>query len=251
MSVTFQKPVVLIVVGFISKRHKKQVDLTTEQCFLVFGLLPDPYNKMAFTALCTGLRIEEILALDWKKIDFLHLCMKVEEAVVHGRLGPVKTEYSQNELPLDPEVATFLLDWKRTSNAGDSGLVFPSRSEFPYLDSLTGALRAGLGSDVKTFERTSRVKTERWAIEPGCSFDETAGCGDAERSFEENMSTDQLQRRSVTHHQYNWFKTRSNRVGARIILLIPGISGGQSTKGLISLANSNMSLPHGRLIQTR
>jgi integrase len=36
---------------------------------------------MAFFALCTGLRIEETLALDWKKIDFF---MKVEEAVVHG-----------------------------------------------------------------------------------------------------------------------------------------------------------------------
>ena len=32
------------------------------------GLLPEPYSVMAFFALCTGLRIEEILALDWKKI---------------------------------------------------------------------------------------------------------------------------------------------------------------------------------------
>ena len=101
--VTFvENPIKLVEVRGISKRHKKQVDLTTEQCFIVFGLLPEPYNKMAFTALCTGLRIEEILALDWKKIDFLRLCMKVEEAVVHGRLGPVKTEYSQDELPLEP-----------------------------------------------------------------------------------------------------------------------------------------------------
>jgi integrase len=121
-----ENPIKLVEVRGISKRHKKQVDLTIEQCFLVFGLLPEPYNKMAFTALCTGLRIEEILALDWKKIDFLRLCMKVEEAVVHGRLGPVKTEYSEDELPLDPEIAAILLDWKRASNAGDVGLVFPS-----------------------------------------------------------------------------------------------------------------------------
>ncbi len=81
---------------------------------------------MTLTALCLGLRIEEILALDWKKIDFPRLCMKIDEAVVHGRIGPVKTEYSEDELPLDPEFATKLLDWKRASKGTESGLVFPS-----------------------------------------------------------------------------------------------------------------------------
>ena len=81
---------------------------------------------MAFFALCTGLRIEEILALNWEKIDFSRLCMKVEEALVHGRIGPVKTEYSEDELPLDSEIAAILLEWRRASHAGDVGLVFPS-----------------------------------------------------------------------------------------------------------------------------
>ena len=121
-----ENPIKLVEVRGISKRQKKQVDLTIEQCFHLLGLLPEPYRFMAFFALCTGLRIEEILALDWKKIDFSRLCMKVEEAAVHGRLGPVKTEYSEDELPLDPEIATILLDWKRASNAGDVGLLFPS-----------------------------------------------------------------------------------------------------------------------------
>jgi integrase len=52
--------------------------------------------------------------------------MKVEEAAVHGRLGPVKIEYSDDELPLDPEFATVLLAWKHAIQGGDSGLVFPS-----------------------------------------------------------------------------------------------------------------------------
>jgi integrase len=121
-----ENPIKLVEVRGISKRQKRQVDLTIEQCFLLFGLLPEPYRMMAFFALCTGLRIEEILALYWKKIDCLRLCMKVEEAVVHGRIGPVKTEYSEDELPLDPKTASILLDWKRASNAGDVGLVFPS-----------------------------------------------------------------------------------------------------------------------------
>jgi integrase len=52
---------------------------------------------MALFALCTGLRVEDILALRWGKIDFGRLCMKIEEAVVHGRIGQVKTEYSADE----------------------------------------------------------------------------------------------------------------------------------------------------------
>jgi hypothetical protein len=57
---------------------------------------------MTLSAQCTGLRIEEILALYRGKIEFKRLCMKIEEAVVQGRIGPVKSEYSQDELPLDP-----------------------------------------------------------------------------------------------------------------------------------------------------
>lgn len=75
---------------------------------------------------CSTVESAKVLALDWQKIDFSRLCMKVEEAVVHGRIGPVKTEYSEDELPLDPEIAAILLEWKRASNAGDAGLLFPS-----------------------------------------------------------------------------------------------------------------------------
>jgi integrase len=121
-----ENPIKLVEVRGISKRRRKPVDLSIEQCFLLLDLLPEPYQTMALSAICTGLRIEEILALDWTKIDFLRLCMKVDEAVVHGRIGPVKTDYSEDELPLDPSFATVLLDWKRVSNAGDRGLVFPS-----------------------------------------------------------------------------------------------------------------------------
>lgn len=121
-----ENPIKLVEVRGISKRKKKQPDLTVEQYFLVLNLLPDPYRTMGLSALCTGLRIEEVLAQTWDRIDFARLCMKVEEAVVHGRIGPVKSEYSDDELPLDPEFATVLLDWKLASKGADSGLVFPS-----------------------------------------------------------------------------------------------------------------------------
>ena len=39
--------------------------------------------------------------------------MEVVRPVVHGRVKTVKTEYSEDELPLDLDFASVLLDWKR------------------------------------------------------------------------------------------------------------------------------------------
>jgi len=117
-------PIGLVEVRGISKRSRKPIDLTIEQFFLVLRLVLESYQDMLLVDQCTGLRAGELLALQWEAIDFERLCMKVEEGVFNGRIGPVKTEYSEDELPLDPDFATVLLDIKRKSKG--SGLLFPS-----------------------------------------------------------------------------------------------------------------------------
>ena len=119
-----RNPMELVEVKGISKRRKKPKVLTVEQFYLLLELLPQPYQTMVIVAQCTGLRAEEVLALEWQDIDFENLTMKVVRAVVHGRVKTVKTEYSEDELPLDPDFAAILLDWKRKSSS--SPLVFPS-----------------------------------------------------------------------------------------------------------------------------
>lgn len=175
-----ENPIQLVEVRGISKRKRKQADPTVEQCFLILGLLPEPYRTMALTALCTGMRIEEILALNWAKIDFVRLCMTVDEASVHGRLGPVKTEYSDDELPLDPDFATALLQWKLISKAGESGLVFPSHitghcyhaSPAPAgLDSSSGVVLGrvpGVRCSARGFAVPGSQSAERSALSSGC-----------------------------------------------------------------------------------
>jgi integrase len=81
-----------------------------------------------------------VLALEWSDIDFENLHMRVVRAVVHGRVKWVKTEYSEDELPLDPDFAEILLTWKRRLGAEREAkngistplvgldLVFPSSS---------------------------------------------------------------------------------------------------------------------------
>ncbi len=95
------------------KGISKPIVLTADQYYLIVSLLPEPYSTMVIVAQCTGSRAEEVLALEWSDINFEQLTMRVTRAVVHGRVKTVKTEYSEDELPLDPDFATLLLERRR------------------------------------------------------------------------------------------------------------------------------------------
>jgi integrase len=78
---------------------------------------------MVIVAMCTGMRVSEVLALRWEHIDFGAGAMLVQQGVVNGRIGRVKTEASNDYIPLDPAFAQILRDWR---GARTTGLVFPS-----------------------------------------------------------------------------------------------------------------------------
>ena len=135
-----RNPMEFVEIKGVSKRQKRPIILTVEQYYQILALLPEPYRTMVVVAQCTGLRAEEVLALEWEDIDFENLSMKVVRAVVHGRVKTVKTDYSEDELPLDPGFAEVLLTWKRRLGAEREAkngistplvgldLVFPSTS---------------------------------------------------------------------------------------------------------------------------
>lgn len=119
-----RNPMELVEVKGITKRQKKPIVLSVEQFYMLLDLIPDPYRNMVLVAQCLGLRVEEILALHWEDIDLDCLSILVVRAVVHGRIQFVKTEYSEDELPLDPEFATVLRELKKKTSG--TGLLFPS-----------------------------------------------------------------------------------------------------------------------------
>jgi integrase len=128
-----RNPMELVQLKGISKRTRKQLTLDPEQCWSLITLLPEPYRVMVQVAICTGLRVSEILALRWSRIDFKRLLMTVKVKAVNGRLGRVKTECSEDDLPLDPKFATLLRDWKRRCRATLGDWVFPSPiTDRPY-----------------------------------------------------------------------------------------------------------------------
>jgi integrase len=88
---------------------------------------------MVLLAGCTGLRVSEVMGLRWSLIDFEGLVMEVREGYARSRVTKLKSECSQDELPLDPDVATILLEWKRLCPVTQGDWVFPSpRTNKPY-----------------------------------------------------------------------------------------------------------------------
>jgi integrase len=118
-----RNPIELVKVRGVSKRLKKPQILAPEKFLELVAVLREPYRTMAIVAMCTGLRVSEILALRWEHIDFEAGQMMVQQGVVNGRIGKVKTEASLDEVPLDPAFAQVLLNWRGTR---EEGLVFPS-----------------------------------------------------------------------------------------------------------------------------
>lgn len=76
-----------------------------------------------------GLRVSEIVALQWGDFDWRQLTVMVTRGCAQGHLGALKTEYSQQSLPLDRSLATEILRWKTMSpyaNQGREDFVFPN-----------------------------------------------------------------------------------------------------------------------------
>ena len=120
-----RNPLELVRIKGGSRRQKTLVTLTSEEFLLLLSELREPIRTMATVAMCTGLRISEILALTWECLDFDAGTMLVERAVVNGRIGPTKTETSRDDVPIDGLLASILLDHQQRQGH-QTGLVFPS-----------------------------------------------------------------------------------------------------------------------------
>ena len=62
-------------------------------------MLLEPYRTMVIVAMCTGMRVSEVLALRWEHIDFKAGVMLVQQGVVNGRIGKARTEASNDYIP--------------------------------------------------------------------------------------------------------------------------------------------------------
>ena len=77
-----RNPPELVKVKGASRRLRKPQILAPEKFQELVAALREPYKTMAIVAMCTGLRVSEILALRWEHIDFNAGVMLVQQGVV-------------------------------------------------------------------------------------------------------------------------------------------------------------------------
>jgi integrase len=169
-----KNPVALVRVKDASKRLKRPKVLEVGQFVEMLKYLVEPYRTMVIFAQCTGLRISEILGLQWSDFNFEDRTALVQRSYVGGRVDAVKTEYSKDHFPLDPRLAELLLNWRSFSS-------FPGKEDWVFANPRTGkpyhqtslqkrqlvraAKLAGLGAGIgwHTFRHTYRS----WLDETG------------------------------------------------------------------------------------
>jgi integrase len=128
-----RNPMELVEVRGVSKRVRKPTVLTVKQYHLLLPIIPEPYRTMVVLAQCLGLRVSEILGLQWCDLNFDSLVLRARRGVVQGRVDRVKSEYSEDDVPLDPAVAQVLSEWQKTCPASEEGWLFPNPATgWPY-----------------------------------------------------------------------------------------------------------------------
>jgi integrase len=65
------------------------------------------------------------MGLQWGDFNFMELTVRVQRSIVHGRIDSVKTQYSDEELPVDRSLTAALLRWKSTCPVTPEGWLFP------------------------------------------------------------------------------------------------------------------------------
>lgn len=163
-----QNPMSLVRVPGVSKRQSKSVVLDAEQVHsFIMRINEEPFRTMAWLSVCLGLEPSVIAGLQWQDIDTKELKLTIQRAVVCNHVGPAKNEYREGPLPLAPELAEMLKEWKAQAEFNKpTDWVFASPyfgGEHPYSmrhvaeDHLWPAAKAaGLGEKIgwRTFRRT-------------------------------------------------------------------------------------------------
>ncbi len=120
-----------------SKTQKRKIILTVEQFTAILALIPrEPFRTMVLVGMCLGVRRSEFIALKWLDFNWEKKTLYIRRGIVDGEIGDVKTDYSDQPMPLDDAFAEVLQRWrKQTEFSSDEDWVFASPfagGEQPY-----------------------------------------------------------------------------------------------------------------------
>jgi integrase len=108
----------------INRGKRKPPVLTIKQYQALTGQLSDLHRTMVVAAMCTGMRVSDVLALRWSQLDLATGKLSLQQGAVNGRSAELKSEAPAEQIPIDPVLVEALLEWR--SKSSGAGLVFPS-----------------------------------------------------------------------------------------------------------------------------
>jgi integrase len=108
----------------INRGKGKPLVLTIKQYQALAGQLSDLHRTMVIAAMCSGMRVSEVLTLRWGQVDFASGLLFPEQGAVNQRGAEVRSDAPAEQIPMDPLLIEALSEWR--NNASGSGLVFPS-----------------------------------------------------------------------------------------------------------------------------
>ena len=83
-----------------TEARKERRFYSPPQVRMLLAVLPEPCRTIVLLAVLTGLRIGEILALRWKRVDLLRGTLEVAETFSEGEFGTPKTRSSRRSIPI-------------------------------------------------------------------------------------------------------------------------------------------------------
>lgn len=99
--------------------YKEMEFLTTNEIFTLLETAKEHYKDfypVVFTAIFTGMRKGELLALTWDKIDLKNKTITINKSLFNGKLQDPKTKTSIRKIDIVDELASALKEHKRNTS---------------------------------------------------------------------------------------------------------------------------------------
>jgi integrase len=105
--------------------------LTEDELRKLLAALPERWRLLFELMAHTGLRIGEMLALQWQHVDLGRRRVLVRRRWYRGSFAPPKSRYGTRDVPITEGMARQLWERRKQAKASDEALVFPSSTGTP------------------------------------------------------------------------------------------------------------------------
>jgi len=119
---TQRNPMELVTIKGATKRTRHPRSLIPEQFQSLLTVLGDDlcWRTILMVALGFGLRVSEVLGLQWRDIDWLGQELHIQRGVVKQVTDNVKSSYSAKPMPIAADVLDVLKQWKQATQFSQS-----------------------------------------------------------------------------------------------------------------------------------